>query len=206
MTNVRSIDRLRQLPAVFSVNHAARVFEMDKRMLSVYLVRLQRTGLIKKAGPKAGIYYNMLLGSPKTDPDARNLVEAIRIAYPSAILYGASVLHNAGWTTQIPQAIHIVVLDKGSYPILDGVEIYRRSLAWYQRHAQDITQTVDFETYGLPALLPQACLNDMRAVRDGWVPEPDDVISPDDVTSNTIGQHEERAGGGVDTPKNGLTP
>lgn len=192
MANVRSIDRMRQLPAAFSVNQAARLFEMDKRMLSVYLARLQRMGLIKKAGPKAGIYYNVLLGPPK-DSD---VAEAIRIAYPSAVLYGASVLHNAGWTTQIPQAIHIVVLDKGSYPSLDGVEVYRRPLAWYQRHAQDIVQSgrdVDFETYGLPALRPLACLEDMRAVRDGWVPEADDLMLPDDIPSEILDEAPERA-------------
>ncbi len=172
---ISSVKRLQQLPSVFSLNQAVRRLGMDRHVLSVYLARLERAEWVRKAGPRSGIYYNLL-----RDPQAhqKHLVEAIRLAYPSAVLYGASVLHSAGWTTQIPRAIHIAVMSRPSYPKIDGVEFYRRPRSWFLRHGEDILKHPDFASYGLPALSPGVCLTDMRRYRDGWVPDPDDIEDP----------------------------
>lgn len=173
-------DRLQRLPVVFSVAEASRHLpDLSTKALSVYLARYEKAGLIQKAGPRAGLYYNLV-----QNPDAprHHRIDAIRKLYPSAVLYGASVLHNAGWTTQIPAGIHIAVLSRQTHPRLYGVELYSRPRSWYQHHhrAGNILPLPPFDSYGLPALAPGACLTDMRQYRDGWTPDPDDIENPDD--------------------------
>ena len=172
-----SVTRLRDLPVVFSLNRAVRQTGMSRPMLSVYLSRWERSGLVRKAGPKSGVYYNLLV-----DPKAPelHLTEAIRLLYPSAVLCGASVLHNAGWITQIPRDIHIVVLKRQTYPKLFGVETHPRTKTWFVKHAEDIEPRPKFAAFGLPALSPAASLSDLREYQDGWVPDLDDLDDLDE--------------------------
>ena len=180
MANRRAIDRVLRLPVVFSVAEASRYMsDLSEKAISVYLARYEKAGYIKKAGPRAGIYYNLL--KEPLAPQNR-LVDVIKKCYPSALLYGASVLHNAGWTTQIPTDIHLVVLSRPSYPQVSGVTTYPRPRSWYKKNKPNILLAPDFDSYGLPALSPDACLSDMRAYRDGWVPDPEDIEDPSSYT------------------------
>jgi hypothetical protein len=53
--------------------------------------------------------------------------------YPSAILCGESVLHAAGWITQIPAQLSVTVLSRPSYVSLHGFEIRGRPLQWFRK-------------------------------------------------------------------------
>jgi len=66
----------------------------------------------------AGIYFNKLR-VPQVDASLR--ISALLFEYPSAILCGESVLHAAGWITQIPARLSVSVLSRPSYvPFVDS--------------------------------------------------------------------------------------
>lgn len=69
------------------------------RVASVCLRRWKQKGLVEPAGERAGIYFNKLRAR---EVDSALRVAALLFEYPSAILCGESVLHSAGWITQIP--------------------------------------------------------------------------------------------------------
>jgi len=53
-------------------------------------------------------------------------VAALEFEYPSAILIGESVLHAAGWITQIPAQLSVAVLRRRSY-----ADLFADAAAWH---------------------------------------------------------------------------
>lgn len=172
-----SLQRLRAMPAVVTLPMLVRETGWSRAMASVYVARWVATGLIARAGPRAGIYYNLsALGA--VTPAMR--IEAVLSKYPSAIAMGPSVLHAEGWISQIPQRIHVAVLTRPSLAGLDGFEIHRRPRAWFVQAAA--ARAADCpELYGLKAVPPLFALRDMYASPECWHPDPDDLDLPDDV-------------------------
>lgn len=123
--------------------------------------------MVKAAGQRLGLYYNLV-----THPNwEENRALAIRMAYPSAIVIGPSVLHRHGWITQIPQSVAIAVLNEGSHPSMEGVEVFKRSMRWYRKFSP-----WGEPIYGLPALTPENALNDCLAhAGKMWCPNVDDL-------------------------------
>lgn len=106
--NQSALERLRAGPVVFNVNQATRYLGAgDNDMASVYLARWKKRGMVQNTGSRSGVYFN-LVANPKATEE--HLVDALLSAFPSAVLIGASVLHDAGWTTQIPSKLQIACL------------------------------------------------------------------------------------------------
>lgn len=159
--------RLPLLPVVFSMADAAALCsDLDASRRRVMLKRWKERGLIRPAGPRSKLYYNLMLQS---DWQAVLLITVCR-AYPSAVLIGPNVLRRAGWTTQIARDLHIAVLKRRTYARLDGVQIHPRSRAWYAQ------RTFGASMEGLPTITAEQALWDsLEHQNEIWCPDPDDL-------------------------------
>jgi hypothetical protein len=160
--------RLPQLPVVFSTADAAALFsDLDASGRRVMLNRWKELGLIRPAGPRSKLYYNLMLQS---DWQAVLSIAVCR-AYPSATLIGPNVLRRAGWTTQIARDLHVAVLKARTYARLDGVQIHPRSHTWYEEKGQ-----FGISMEGLPSITAEQALWDSLEHRhEIWCPDPDDL-------------------------------
>ncbi len=172
-----AVELLRMLPEVFDLSTATRLLDMERGIAKTYLSRWGRAGLVKPAGQRAGIYFNVLRAPGAAESRA---VDALRMAYPSAVLRGASVLHATGWTTQIPRRTTVAVLARRTLMGLDGFEVAGRPRAWYEAVHADLKAAKDFSTYGLPSLSPAMALADCYADASSWRPDPDDLDDLDE--------------------------
>lgn len=172
-TYTSALQRLRALPDVFSLKALALTMDITPEAAAVYVHRWQRAGHIESAGPRSGWYFNLL-----RNPEAAALHrhEVVREIYPTALLRGESVLHAAGWTTQVPQHLAIAVLDDSARSAaINGIEITPRSRRWYGAVRQ---WRAAEPVYGIDALKPAAALADLFVPRAGarqWHPDPDDL-------------------------------
>lgn len=165
---VQTIDRLRQLPPVFTLHTAAAIMGCDPNMASTYVKRWKDSGLCSSLGNRSGVHYNLLVDPH--GPSTRRM-EAISLVYPGAILGGVSALHLAGWTTQIPTADHIICPPRRSLPDVDGVIATTRDAEWFAMAASYLPKTGD--TF-VPALHPAFALADCIKT-DSWVPDVDEI-------------------------------
>lgn len=176
-----AFDRLKELPAFFSLNSLVRQSGMSRETASVALQRWAAKGWVLPAGPRSGAYFNLIV-DPKAADNQK--ISAIMHEYPSALLASESVLHSAGWTTQIPSTLCVFVETRRSYVSLSGVSIEGRSLAWFRamnnRGAIKKNGDGDINAYGLRFLDPVWALPDMYASKSAWHPDEDDLDIPDD--------------------------
>jgi hypothetical protein len=172
-----AIDRLRQLPEAFTFAGFRRLTGLSDEAAAVWLHRWKKKDLIEPAGDRAGIYFNKL---KLAQPDASIRVEALLFEYPSATLIGESVLHAAGWITQIPARITVAVLRRPTYVSFKGFEIRGRPLAWFKTVHAAVNAPDNQRVYGMRALPPAFALADLYADPKGWHPDPDDLDIPPD--------------------------
>lgn len=173
---VGALERLKNLPEVFNVNTLSRLMGMPKPTVLATLTRWKAKAWVEQAGPRSGIYFN-LLANPQAADEHR--IGALLMAYPSAMLMGESVLHAAGWITQIPQQLHVAVEKRRSYVQLTGIALHPKPLDWFK--TVDVLQPREakFSTYGLRTLPPAWALADLLADPLAWHPDADDVDVPD---------------------------
>ncbi len=164
----RSYDVLRELPPVFSLREMELLTGQAYPVCRLALHRWRRRGWIKDLGPRTGVYFNLL-----KDPKAwgNYLPDALRKLFPGAVVIGPSVLHDHGWTTQIPQLLHVAVPARRSLPQLHGVHLVGRPRRWYRQVAPYLQPG----SSGLPELPPAMALADCLRYRDSWVPDADDL-------------------------------
>ena len=184
---VSAYDRLAQLPAVFTINTMVRATGIDRASARVVLTRWAGKNMVESAGPRTGIYFNRVVDRSGASAHA---VRALTMKYPSATLCGASVLHSAGWTTQIPSTLHVAVEARNSYSRFDGVTLHPRRRSWFQRmqkhgawiDAGDAAAAGEMTSYDLRALAPAWALADLYADQSGrsWQPREDDLDVPQD--------------------------
>jgi hypothetical protein len=174
---VSARERLLILPEVFSDNTVARMFDLNSNEAAVLLSRWKAAGIIGSAGPRAGIYFNLV---KNPNGAIEHVVDALLMVYPSSILCGESVLNAAGWTTQIPSSVSVAVLARRSYPSMYGFKIVGRPIGWMQKVHPFIIRPDDasFTTYGLPSLPPALALADILADQHEWHPDIDDLDIP----------------------------
>lgn len=175
-TYVSALERLKNLPEVFTVNTLSRMTGMPKPTALAILSRWKAKAWVEQAGPRSGIYFN-LLANPLAADEHR--IGALLMAYPSAMLMGESVLHAAGWITQIPQQLHVAVEKRRSYVQLTGIALHAKPLGWFKTVAVLQPREAKFNTYGLRTLPPAWALADLRADPLAWHPDADDVDVPD---------------------------
>ena len=171
---MRALTQLRKLPAIFTIADLCRIHDMSRKEAAVYVSRWKSYELVHAAGPRLGIFYNLIV-APEWK---KSIPTAIARCFPSPVVIGPSVLHNHGWTTQIPQTIHIAICTEDSVPQMDGVSILRRSSPWFKKAAP-----YGEKIFGLTALTPEKALLDAR--RNGtkqkmWVPDIDDLDIPEE--------------------------
>jgi hypothetical protein len=170
-----ALTRLRELPEAFTFAGFCRLNRFSNPVAAVCLRRWKEKGLIEPAGARAKIYFNKLR-SPQVDSSLR--VAALMFEYPSAILCGESVLHAAGWITQIPAQLSVAVLSRPSYVSLHGFDIRGRPLSWFRKIHSLMDPSEAKRVYGLHALPPALALADMYADLKAWHPDPDDLDIP----------------------------
>lgn len=177
---VSAIDRLRTLPEVITLPHLSSVLSKQdesatkaRQKASVYLSNWVKRGYIEPIGARAGVYFNLI---KNTNARSDNWFVALKMVYPSAITIGASSLHQAGLTTQIPRSHYIAVMQRPSYISIDGYSISARTRSWYQDMREFITPNVN----GIAMLKPEAAIADGWASKANgqtgvWNPDPDDL-------------------------------
>jgi hypothetical protein len=172
-----AVDRLRHLPEAFTFTGFRRLTGLSEQAAAVCLHRWKKRDLIEPAGDRAGIYFNKL---KCPQPDASIRVEAVLFEYPSATLVGESVLHAAGWITQIPARLTVAVLRRPTYVSFRGFEIRGRPLTWFKAVHGAVSAPANPRVYGMRSLPPALALADLYADPKGWHPDPDDLDIPAD--------------------------
>jgi len=155
LEKISTVARLLELAPLFSLVSLARM-GLPRTQAHVFLARATAAGLVASAGPRTGIYYN-LLRDPH-GPQNRTL-EAARLLYPSAVVIGLAVMHDACLTSQIARQIQVAVLNRRTVKSIDGVILVRRPRSWY-RTMQSSTIPAHESSFGIPALTPQAAFED----------------------------------------------
>lgn len=178
-----AIDRLRSLPEAFTFAGFRRLTGFSEQAAAVCLHRWKNKDLIEPAGDRAGIYFNKL---KCPQPDASIRVQAMLFEYPSAILTGESVLHAAGWITQIPPRLTVAVLRRPTYVSFRGFEIRGRPLTWFKAVHDAINSPTSERVYGMRALPAAFALVDLHADPKAWHPDPDDLDIPDDQMNELV--------------------
>ncbi len=174
-TYTGAIERLKHLPDVFTVNTLSRLMDCPKPTVLAYLSRWKAKGWVEQAGPRSGVYFNL---SKNPLAASQHRTSALLMVYPSAMLMGESVLHAAGWITQIPQALHVAVEKRPSYVQMQGVALHPKPLDWFKTVATLKPTQAKFASYGLRALTPAWALADLLANPQAWYPDADDVDVP----------------------------
>lgn len=174
---MKVLDRLRQLGPVFSLNDLVRL-GLKRETAHKTVMRWEDQDLIKQAGPRAAVYYNLLVD--RYGPLNRKL-EAAQLLYPSAVVVGAAVLHAHGWTTQIPQSLDVAILRRATVKQIDGVHLVHRDADWYASQHDTLLLPGKDSPFSIASLAPRQALADAREHDDVWRPDDDDLdIPPDD--------------------------
>lgn len=182
-----ALSRLRELPEAFTFAGFCKLNRFSNNAASVCLRRWKQKGLIEPAGERAKVYFNKLRAH---EIDGALRVAALLFEYPSAILCGESVLHAAGWTTQIPAQRSVAVLSRPSYVSLYGFDVRGRRLSWFRKIHSLMDPSVEKRVYGLHALPPALALADLYADPKAWHPDPDDLDIPDEDRNSVLSAFE----------------
>lgn len=180
-------DRLEFLPAIFDLKLFSLTTGLGENSAKVMLSRWAKRGYVQGAGPKTGIYFKKR--HQQMSDDELALAAALHF-YPESILCGASVLHRNGWTTQIPQSLHLAIEKRPSVVKIDDVQFFMRDHDWFvHMHKQGAFEPLPklpaisiaeqpYPYAKLRILKPQWALWDMRQSKDGWLPDDDDLDLP----------------------------
>jgi hypothetical protein len=134
----------------------------------------------KLSGICAALILSNIAATTAVSPGWQDTSDFDLFEYPSAILCGESVLHAAGWITQIPRQLSVAVLSRPSYVSLHGFDIRGRPLSWFRRIHLLVDPSVEKRVYGLRALTPAVALADLYGDPKAWHPDPDDLDIPDE--------------------------
>lgn len=168
MTTLR---RLMSLPAVFRLEELVRL-GMTRSAAHTTVMRWAKGGLIAKAGPRAGVYFNLI--RDRLGP-ANRLLEAAQKLYPSAVVVGPAVLHAHGLTTQRPEVVDVAVLKVPTLRHLVGVHFVKRPREWYSSHARGLMRAGKTSPFSIDSLSAEQAIEDARTHRDVWLPEVEDL-------------------------------
>lgn len=162
-----SIDRLRDLPVVFSGRELTLRYGWSSSQASQYLYRWCNQKLVKRLGGKSDAYFNLIL-----DPHwERHVQEALKLVYPSAVMIGRRPLYEAGWVSQRAYCVDIAVPDTAIKHDLDPIaDVHRRPAEWFRAIPQ---QRVEHNR--LRALPASWALADMQQFQDPLPPDIDDI-------------------------------
>jgi hypothetical protein len=170
-----ALARLRDLPEAFTFAGFCKLTRFSNKAAAVCLTRWKEKGLVEAAGARARLYFNKL-NCNEVDGSLR--IAALLFEYPSAMLCGESVLHAAGWITQIPARLSVAVISRPSYVSLHGFDIHGRPLSWFKKVHAFVDPSPDERLYGLRTLPTPLALADMYGNSKAWHPDVDDLDIP----------------------------
>lgn len=195
---------LESLPAVFDLRDMEIFLGLSRKTATQYCWRWSSQEFIRSAGPKTGVFFN-IVRDRNADAHEREAVEkAIR---NPVVVIGASALHEHGWTTQMSRRTEIAVAvnrENQSFPVVDTVSAVPRSLRWFSavfprskpgaggyRVAPPEFALVDAVMWGDRfRSLPKARQEELRAAnRTIWSPDPDDIdvdTDPEEAVSRIL--------------------
>ena len=156
-----TVTRLLSLNPVFSLVDVMKL-GLTNGQEHVFLSRAVDAGYIVSAGYRSGIYYN-LVRDPRA-PGNRKL-EAARMLYPSMVVVGLAVIKDACWTDQIAVVPQVAILSRRTIKCIEGVTFVERGLDWYRKMKGSIVDA-KLSSFGVPALTPQAALEDGEMHRE----------------------------------------
>ncbi|UNC16250.1 hypothetical protein FE249_18715 (plasmid) [Acidiphilium multivorum] len=129
-SRVSALERLRDLPEVFSLRTAATALDLEIETMTVYAFRWRQKGLVENFG-RTGVYFNLL-----KNPDAANtmVAEALYMALGNLPLVevGGSALVDSGLTMQRHIRLEVAVIcdRRPTLPTLPGISLLRRPIWW----------------------------------------------------------------------------
>lgn len=179
------IDHLQAMPDVFDLGLFLLTTGVSRGSAKVMISRWASKGYVELAGPKAGLYFKRL---GATMDRSQQIEAGVLHLYASATTCGATVLHQAGWTTQIPRELHVAIEERPSVVQISGVKLYQRPLSWFRTvHDQKGFEVEPHASiHSMRRLRPHWALADMMTFRDGWVPDEDDLDIPDQKAENAV--------------------
>ena len=164
-----TVSRLLSLPDAFSLDTFTNLLGIEKGIAKVYLARWTAAGYLESSGPRTGFYFNVL---KNREAPSEFMAEAVRYVYPSALIRGATVLHAAGKTTQVPHQVDVAVLAPANRAKTNGFNEVPKPRSWYAAvHEMKAKE----QLFGLPALQPEMALADLYATKGDWHPDIDDL-------------------------------
>ena len=166
MSRIPVHKRLLELPEVFTTNTLAATIGGDMKSASVYLNRWRSEGLISSLGPRVGVHFN-LLRNPDAEKDL--WIEAVHHVFPGAVIAGVSAVHAAGWTTQIPYSVEVMIPPRRTAPEINDARIMTRPVAWF-KEARKKPQRLGV----IPTVDPAFALADLWH-KNEWRPDADDL-------------------------------
>jgi hypothetical protein len=149
----------------------------------VALARWHCEGFVAPAGPRLGLWYNLLrdAGGPEV-----HLGTVLNRTFGSVVVIGPSILNAEGWTTQAPRMLTVAVPEARRYPIVEGAAVYGRPREWFAR-VQAAWRRTPRGVGGLPTLPPDYALADALRHRDCLHHlAPDDLEIPDGSRSGSL--------------------
>lgn len=168
-SRISAVKRLLVLPDAFSLATCATLLGVTNGAARVMLARWTAANYVQPSGSRTGFYFNVLKN--RNAPD-ECLARAIKHIYPSAMVRGATVLHAAGKTTQVPHQIDVAVLGRADRAKTTGFSERAKPRRWYATlHGMWDKDGL----FGLPALQPEAALADLYATEGDWHPDVDDL-------------------------------
>jgi hypothetical protein len=189
---ISALERLQSLPALFRGTDLTVRFGWDAKTASQYVFLWKRRSLIQGLGGHSDVFANLLVDKhPDWD-------QALRMAMPSAVAIGLSVLHEAGWTTQIPARRSVAVDATFKLFKTDLYDVTPRGRRWFASVAAGVRS----EPGALPRLAPAWALADLLRDSD-WGAF---GLHRDDIEWDAVGDVDERdwsnacAALGVDAP------
>ncbi|MEZ5646744.1 MAG: hypothetical protein R3E94_02850 [Burkholderiaceae bacterium] len=170
-TYTSAVDRLKELPEVFTGTDLNMVFGWTSGISSTYLANWRRAGLVRSLGGRSDVHMNRVV-NPKVNPET-----ALRRAYPQSVKVGVDILREAGWTTQIPTRPEVAVPQSGPVYSVEDFDLVARSDAWFER----VRPGMENAPAAIARLRPAWALADMiaraqdRRVRSPWLLDPQDI-------------------------------
>lgn len=166
MTSARS--RLLELPEAFHCNQLTLRYGFPKETSGVFLSRWERAGLVKKAGPRSGWWFNLVRNQNAPAACRMNVLLA---EHPRAVVGGATVLHDCGWTDQIPARTDVLIPGKRNPSTMYGFNVRPAGERWL-----GLAQPRFVRDGSIPRLPAADALIELLFFAKGqWSPKPDDL-------------------------------
>jgi hypothetical protein len=173
-----AVEMLRLLPAVFDLRDVEIYLEIGRAVASIYCARWSKRGLIVPVGPRAGVFYNVIL---EPNAPSSRIHEAVRKrSRLPVVAVGAFALHQHGWTTQRPYLIALALprrTTSRTVPKMTGIATVLRARAWFHVMLPLCTEGVN--GFALPPeyVLVDALSHSPR-YSQLWRPTPSDIDLP----------------------------